>query len=263
MNLYATGASGTIGQHFVGVSPLVGRLNPYSYDVSSLESPGAVLHFASVVGVEKVNSDVAEARKVNVDGTTKLATDVYFNSDAKFVFASTSHVYEKSDLPLSEDTTLNPRSNYAIQKLEAELSCIEIFKDKPERLLILRIFSILGWSCGPKTLAASIIHHLENPANSSIKNGNDVRDFLSPKQVAAITSRLSGDHQAYGIVNVCSGSGLKVGDAASNFASQKGVSFISCEAGTSDTPILIGDNSKLRKLLGVDEINWTLDDFPQ
>lgn len=261
MNIYATGSTGTIGQHFTGVFPLEGRLLPYSYDATKLVSPAAVLHFASIVGVEKVNSNAEEARKVNVDGTIKLAKDVFHNTDAKFVFASTSHVYDKSHFQLHEYSELKPRSNYALQKLEAEIACKEIFKNSPERLLILRIFSILGWSCGPKTLAASIIHHLDNPELSPIKNGSDVRDFLSPKQVASISRSLSVNDKAFGIVNVCSGQGITVGEAASVFAAQRGSHFISCDEGTSDVPFLVGSNTNLKKLLGVDSLDWDLDDF--
>ncbi len=259
MSVYATGTTGTIGQHLKNVIPLRGRLYPYTLTLDQTDNLTSVLHLAAIVGSDQVNADIDYARKVNVDGTIKLAEEVFNNSNAKFVFASTSHVYEPSDRILTEDSNIKPHSNYAFQKFEAEEACREIFRNNSERLLILRVFSVLGWSCGPKSLAASIIRQINEPNSKVIKNGNDIRDFLSPKQIALISLQLCQNVSAHGIVNICSGMGRTVASAARQFSGEDA----SCEEGKSQIPFIVGDNERLKKFLGVDQLRWDLDDYEE
>ena len=259
MKKYATGMTGTIGQHLISSLPLSGRLYPYTFNLSSLEENSNLIHLAGIVGIDKVNAVLDSARKINVEGTARLASDFKKHCKGKFILVSSSHVYADSPSKLSENSSIEPHSNYALMKLEAEQACVEIFKEYPERLLIARVFSVLGYSCNSGSLAAAIKNSILT--GEPVSNGHDIRDFLSPKQVAYLLESLADSSSATGVVNVCSSLGLSVADVSRKFAEHLGEDQAAVNLSKSKTPYLVGENSRLLSMLGLKEIHWEFDDY--
>jgi nucleoside-diphosphate-sugar epimerase len=260
--IYATGRSGTIGRHLVNCFDL--RLDleetPFSSINFSAGEPSAVIHLGGIVGVEMVNSNAALANEVNVIGTIELAKYVRDFTSAKFIFVSTSHVYKQSNIKLREDSETHPISIYAKQKLKTEFELAEIFSSNPNRLLIARVFSVLGWSSNKNSLGGAIRGVLLDSNLGPVKNGADQRDFLSPKQVASTLRCLAVEKDAVGIVNVCTGRAISVQSASQVFAESMGLPHPEVKMENSAVPYLVGDNQYLLRLLQVDELSWNLDD---
>jgi nucleoside-diphosphate-sugar epimerase len=260
--IFATGMSGTIGQHLDGCIPLTLDLNSSNFKLEEYIEHHAeiVIHLAGIVGVEKVDKDLELAKRVNIFGTAELARQVRDYSDSKFVYVSSSHVYAKSNTTINEDYLTKPETNYAKMKLESEQTVRSIFQNCEERLLITRIFSILGWSSNPSSLGGSIQRSLRGEISKPIRNGNDQRDFISPKQAASLLVRLGRTKSATGIVNLCSGVPTLVKDAVATFAASAGKSSPSVILENSTTPYLVGDNSRMLNLLQLKKFEWNLDD---
>ena len=148
MLILATGTSGTIGKHFSS------HVSPISADLRNFNSVQTVL--GKLVGKIEVEKDLDNSRKINILGTKSLAEHFKSNFSGKFYYVSTSHVYACSKDPIDEEFETSPSTLYASQKLEAENLLKDIFSDSPDRLCILRLFSVLDWDTAPFTLGGGI-----------------------------------------------------------------------------------------------------------
>lgn len=142
--ILVTGATGLVG------SRLLPRLVKAGYDCSALVRGKEVAAGVTVVegdlfdpvtleeavkGIEAIihlaavfrSTDTDLIWKSNLEGTRNLINAVKSNApDARFIFASTSHVYNMSNPhPGREDDTLNPQHAYPASKVAAEKELLE------------------------------------------------------------------------------------------------------------------------------------------
>lgn len=257
--ILATGTSGTIG------SKLPKSVSPLTLDLSEkfLLDPGTtsakvVIHLAGVVGNVNVLKDPDYAYKVNVIGTLELARVIANYSDAKFVYVSSSHVYKKSLKKHRESSDVEPISVYAEQKAKSEQGVIEIFKNSPERLVIIRVFSLLDWTLPNFTLGGMARKIYLDQSQGKIKFSDDVRDFLSSRDVANGIYKISTDKNISGIINLCTGKEKSVGRAIEEMFSHTNFDGIKAllEPGNSEMPYIVGDNTKLLNLFPNQNLSW-------
>jgi len=249
MVIYATGTSGYIGSKLKNSTPLdIDLTNPKSFYKMEISPGSTIIHLAAIVGVNKVLEDPILARKVNIDGTLQFGEFVKNETDARFIYVSSSHVYKESETKLTEFSAVEPKSLYAKQKLEAEECLSEIYKNSSDRLLIARIFSILGRNMPSGTLGWAI-----ERANTGapLKYGDDLRDFSSAEESSKILEKLAIARWVTNILNVCSGKCRSVREAGCALRKELGLSseeniFL---PGRSSVPRICGDNSLLVKTL--------------
>ena len=250
--IFATGKTGTIGK-CLDKSVLELELDLLKVAQCKENLGGSVLlHLASVIEPHEVENDRSFAEAVNVDGTLQLAEKAMADGCTRFVFASTSHVYASKKSPLKELDPISPLSEYARQKREAEIGLLQIFSKDLSRLLILRIFSVLGLSMKAYTLGGTANRILHGEKNILIQNSSDIRDFMTPEQVAhalEIISKIETISEP--ILNLCTGKPSTVEHAVRillGHHSQKEYNskFL---PGFSKVPALVGDNSLARKYI--------------
>ena len=261
MNIFATGTSGTIGRHLQSkVMPITLDLEDLS-DIISVNFPkeGHLIHLAGVVGPAAVLADAQKAYTVNVSATLELAEVFKTKSQGKFIYVSTSHVYSPTSDEISETSPVSPPNPYAQQKLEAEVQLNELFMDSPERLCIARVFSVLDWDVAPFTLGGGVRKLTHEDSVYTLTNSEDIRDFLTPNRIAQSLLEIAITEKAFGVLNLCSGTGISVGDAARKMLSESG--FLVPEnriiPGHSSNPVIVGSNSKLRSILPNLALGWT------
>jgi len=262
MAIYATGASGTIGRNLSAKvisikldlqAPILGSSLPEFFEQDSL------IHLAGIVGPGLVDEDLDVAHQINVVGTLNLAERFLIGGGGRFIYVSTSHVYENSLEPIMETSSVNPISNYAKQKLKAEQGLMELFQHKQEKLCIARVFSVLDWDVAPFTLGGAISKLADPNSDYILRNSDDIRDFLTPSKIAEILEKISITNSLFGIVNLCSGIGTKVLDAAATMLAQKGCGVPAgrVEPGNSNAPFIVGDNSILKSHLLELDLRWS------
>jgi nucleoside-diphosphate-sugar epimerase len=257
--LYATGVTGTIGKH------LPADVIPVNIDLSSskeefinvdFENDSNLLHLAGVVGPSAVLKDIGYARSVNIEGTGYLAQEFLEKSDGIFYYVSTSHVYAPTSDLISESSPLSPANVYAEQKLEAETSLQRLFKLEARRLCIIRVFSILDWDVAPFTLGGAIRKLIDS--DYILSYSSDVRDFLTPKSTAEALYEIATAQTESRIINLCSASGISVGEAAKKMLRESGFDVaedkFSWESGPN--PYVVGDNSRLKSLHPRLSLSW-------
>jgi nucleoside-diphosphate-sugar epimerase len=153
---------------------------------------------------------------------------------------------------------VEPTTNYARQKLKAELELAQVFKESQEKLCVARVFSVLDWDVAPFTLGGAVSRLLDPDSDFVLKNGDDVRDFLTPKTIAATLESIAGIKSIFGTVNLCSGVGTKVSEAAKRMISTSGFETPTgrIEPGNSSAPIIVGVNSKLKSHFSDLHLHW-------
>jgi len=113
--------------------------------VEIIEQSDVIIHLAAVTNASNSfnNSDIEE---INITKTKKFIDTCNDNSDAKFIFPSSTSVYGvASDIVTEDDDSfLNPQSPYAESKIEIE----NYIKSKEIEYLILRLGTIFGNSTG-------------------------------------------------------------------------------------------------------------------
>ncbi len=262
MKTLVNGQSGTIGK-FISNSciKLPGDLRTKEQldNFKNLADNETVfIHLAGIVGNSLVEMDVLSSNRVNVEATIELGEVALKTGVKKFIYVSSSHVYGKSVGLINENFSTNPSSLYARQKLEAEKALLKIFAADPERLLIIRVFSILDFGMPSFTLGGAIENLIANPETAKLSNADDIRDFLTPKTVAK-NLELIAESEISGIYNLCSSKGETIADAASKMASSMGIilpktAFVQNGGGKTS---IVGDNTKLKKSVPNLELIWT------
>jgi nucleoside-diphosphate-sugar epimerase len=252
MKVISSGLSGTIGRHLSdkGITPLSQRLDQISIDVN-LGRSDIYFHLGGIVGPSLVLENLELSRQVNIKSVRELGLIARQRDIQKFVYVSTSHVYKPKNENINESDELEPINLYAEQKLEAENILREIYSDMPDRLLIIRVFSILGYDTKEFTLGGAILKLSKDP-NFELRNGNDIRDFLSPKQAADMIYRLGLTAETSTTINVCTGNGMSLVDAAHQMLSYRKLDFNpeNIRRENSQIPRIVGDSKKLGELLG-------------
>jgi nucleoside-diphosphate-sugar epimerase len=157
---------------------------------------------------------------------------------------------------ISESSPLSPANIYAEQKLEAETSLQRLFELEASRLCIIRVFSVLDWDVAPFTLGGAIKKLVDS--EFILSNSSDVRDFLTPKQVAGAVYEISSAKNASGVFNLSSGKATSVGVAVNYLLKLENikVSEGALIEGNSTIPSIVGDNSKLKSLLPKLTLDW-------
>lgn len=262
MSIFATGTTGTIGKH-LGNKAISLKLDLESesneFEARNFQPEDSYLHLAGIVGPANVEKDPKLSFRVNVESVIQLGEEFLKSKGAKFVFVSTSHVYSSSDSPITETHLTSPKSLYSQQKHSAELALLDIFTAQPDRLCIARVFSVLDWDVAPFTLGGGIAKLLDEKSDYVLSNCDDVRDFLTPRTIATTLIRICESPILSGLVNICSGQGTSVGQAARKMLGPdlSPNALERMQPGHSDTSMIVGDNSKLRSALSDLDLRWT------
>ena len=260
MKTYITGATGTIGKH------ISGDLRQIKIDLEKDLAPPlefapneefTFIHLAGKVGVEAVSRDVDLAFKVNVTSSRALAQECIKAGVQKFIYVSTSHVYQRSNELLDENSPINPTNVYSQQKRMAELAIIDAFSASPEQLVIARVFSILDWGTPEFTLGGAILKLLRGEI-SNLNAGKDLRDFLTPRKVASILMEITANTHLSGIVNICSSNPISIAAAAGRMLEEAGKPELALKiiSEHSMNPIIVGSNQKLKKAIPNLDLQW-------
>jgi nucleoside-diphosphate-sugar epimerase len=256
-NFLATGKTGTIGRHL--------SQNIKSLDIDLLrirEFKGnlnnqTIIHLAGSVGIQKVQRDPILSHAVNVDGTFELAERALSDGCLKFIFVSTCHVYAPKDGLLNEDDNLDPINEYALQKFYAEQGLLKIYSQRPNQLLILRVFSVLDLYTKRESLGGQVRALLEGHEQTIIRNSSDLRDFMTPKQVATAIEELATKHSiSETILNICTSKKTTVQQAVKKLVGSELFESLKDRIipGHSQNPVIVGDSSLLKKYVPIDSV---------
>tara|TARA_B100000614_G_scaffold178427_1_gene159317 strand:- start:1729 stop:2640 length:912 start_codon:yes stop_codon:yes gene_type:complete len=223
--------------------------------------PDHVYHLAGQADVRASWEDPLMTFRVNAEGTLNVLRACQLSNVKRVICISSAEVYgsvEESDLPITERHAINPSNPYAASKSAAEVLCKQM---NSQGLQIMRARSFNHFGPGQKEnfVVAALTKRMllaQQLEQSEILVGNlaTIRDFTDVRDVVRAYRLILTKGEGGNVYNVCSGIGRKISELATTLLSKIN-SELELKLDTklqrpSDTPVLIGDYSKLHKQTG-------------
>ena len=175
------------------------------------------------------------------------------NNGKKAIYIGTYVEYSFDNIPAKEYDRLNPTTIYAKCKNYlreiAELYC----KSNNIDFCWSRVFNTYGENDNNTRLFPYIVNSLKNDEKVSINYSQLEKDYIYAGDIAKILSLIINSNIS-GIINICSGKGLKLKDLAMMIAEKLGkVNLLELKELSTNEPLkTIGDNSRI-----VNELKFT------
>ena len=163
-----------------------------------MEGVDAVVHLAAVPSVVESFAYPLETAEINVKGTLAVLEAARLEDVESVVFSSSSAVYgDGHPLPLKEDLTPRPLSNYAVTKVAGEHFMKVYSEVYGIKTVSLRYFNVYGPRQNPESEYAAVIPKfigalLRGEAPVIYGDGKQTRDFIYVKNYLAIRSWKEG-----------------------------------------------------------------------
>jgi GDP-4-dehydro-6-deoxy-D-mannose reductase len=178
-------------------------------------NPDVVYHLAGIAFVPEAEEDFERTLKINVAGTANVVKGCIeqLSGRAKLIFVSSAEVYgavKLSELPITENTPVNPSNNYSLSKRMAEMVVERRLRSGEVAAAIARPFNHIGPGQDSRFVSASFalqlarIAHGMAPAVMQVGNLSARRDFSDVRDIVRGYRALAcGDY--LGIYNLGSG----------------------------------------------------------
>jgi len=225
----------------------------------SIRNVDVVFHEAAQVSVPLSMDDPLHTDDVNVRGTLNLLAAASDEKVERFVYASSSSVYgDPRNLPVTEDSPLQPLSPYAASKIAGEAYCTSFCKARGLPTVCLRYFNVFGPRQGSNGYAsvipAFIRSLLEHKPMTIFGDGSQTRDFVHVDDVVeANTLALTADTAVGEAINIGSGKSVSIAELANMLGEISGVKSVApvhAAARKGDVKHSVADINNAQRLLG-------------
>ena len=246
MRILVTGGAGFIGshlvEHFQGSAEIVvldnlrsgylqnldgfshtfveGRVTDRDAVDRAMKGVDLVFHLAAMISVPESMIAPQECVTTNVLGLLNVLESATAAGTKKVVLASSAAIYgDNPTVPKTEDMVPEPKSPYAITKLDGEYY-LEMFRREGRlNTASLRFFNVFGPRQDPGSAyaAAVPIFMRQAFANQDITifgDGEQTRDFVYVKDVVAALVHVGSHHDLHGTYNVGYGMSMSVKNLA-------------------------------------------------
>lgn len=173
-------------------------------------------HMAAIASVQKSVSHWLDSHNVNLTGTINIFLEAA-TRNVPVVYASSAAIYgDPEDLPIAENSLVNPTSPYGLDKYACELQAKLFAKIHNLKTIGLRFFNVYGTRQDPHSPYSGVISiFLERITNNQPLNvygdGSQERDFVFIEDVINILVKAEGfvslEAKTY---NVCTGEGVSI-----------------------------------------------------
>ena len=246
-----------------------------------------VIHFAGLKSVKDSINKPLSYWETNVSGTINLVKVMDMFNCRKIIFSSSASIYGLQNKGLlREDSSIDPITPYGLTKASIEKFLKDVFTSSEGKwnIINLRYFNPIGAHCSG-LIGEEITENTNNifpllieSAFSSTKGlqiyGNDwdtfdgtcVRDFIHVMDVADAHIRafkfLSDKYSLFLSLNIGTGKGTSLMELIKTFekVNRLNVEYIFSKRRVGDTPFVVADNFKAKKILGW-EPSRTLEDM--
>ena len=200
--------------------------------------PDAVVHLAGMAFAPDAKMDPTEAFRVNVGGTAALFEALrQIGIRPAVLVVGSSEVYgspSQRDLPLTEDSAIDPIHPYALSKIAEEAVAIEASARYGFPVVVTRSFNHAGPGQRPVFVVPAMARRvvaMKRGETSCVRAGNvdvrrdltDVRDVVRAYRL--LLERVAGGSAAAGpsVVNVASGEAVSIRSLIADLCSIAGV----------------------------------------
>jgi len=181
-----------------------------------------VFHLAAMISVPESMEKPIECMEINSIGTLVLLEEAARAGVKKLVLSSSAAIYGDNPItPKVETLRPEPKSPYAISKLDGEFFCGMFAAEGRLQTTCLRYFNVFGPrqdAKNPYAAAVPIFIELARKNEPIVIHGDgrQTRDFVFVKDVVAANVFFAMKSEASGVFNVAYGQGLAIHDLANS-----------------------------------------------
>ena len=179
-----------------------------------------VFHLAALVSVPESMLQPVECNEINTTGTLIILEEAAKAGVKKLVFSSSAAIYGDNPVVPKVETMLpEPKSPYAITKLDGEFYC-RMFADAGRlQTACLRYFNVFGPRQNPNSQYAAAVpifiqRALRQEPISIHGDGEQTRDFIHVRDIAAANAFFATESSANGVFNVANGQSISIKNLA-------------------------------------------------
>ncbi len=177
-----------------------------------------VFHLAAMISVPESMQKPIECNELNTTGTLVVLEEAARAKVKKLVFSTSAAIYGDNPVTPKVETMLpEPKSSYAITKLDGEFYC-KMFADEGRlQTACLRYFNVFGPRQDPKSQYAAAVpifidHAVKNEPITIHGDGEQTRDFIYVKDIAAANAFFATQSPATGVFNVAYGQRITINE---------------------------------------------------
>jgi len=179
-----------------------------------------VFHLAAMISVPESMDKPIECVEINAQGTLNVLQEAAAAEVKKLCFSSSAANYgDNPTVPKLETMIPEPKSPYAVTKLDGEYYCKMFSNEGRLQTACMRYFNVFGPRQDPgSAYAAAIpifIHKaIRNEPITIFGDGEQTRDFIFVKDIVAANVYLSEHADLAGVFNVAYGKRQTINDIA-------------------------------------------------
>jgi UDP-glucose 4-epimerase len=246
MKVLVTGGAGFIGSHIVEhfqgkaeVRVLDNLRSGHKYNLANcphefiegsildretvrraVQSVDYVFHLAAMISVPESMAKPVECNEINTAGTLVVLEEAAEAGVKKLVLSTSAAIYGDNPVTPKVETMLpEPKSPYAITKLDGEFYCKMFADEKRLQTACLRYFNVFGPRQDPNSQYAAAVpifidRALRNEPIMIHGDGEQTRDFVFVKDIVAANVFFATASPATGVFNVAYGRRITIKELA-------------------------------------------------
>ena len=175
-----------------------------------------IFHLAAMISVPESMAKPIECNELNTNGTLVVLEEAAKAGVKKLVLSSSAAIYgDNPVVPKVETMFPEPKSPYAITKLDGEYYCRMFAAEGKLQTACLRYFNVFGPRQDPKSQYAAavpiFIHRaLKDEPITIYGDGEQTRDFIYVKDIAAANVYAAMQPDVAGVYNVAYGAKITI-----------------------------------------------------
>jgi UDP-glucose 4-epimerase len=179
-----------------------------------------IFHLAAMISVPESMQKPIECNEINAVGLLNVLEEASAAKVKKLSLSSSAAIYGDNPItPKLESMVPEPKSPYAITKLDGEYYCKMFHDEKRINTVCLRYFNVFGPRQDPKSQYAAAVpifidRAIKNEPITIFGDGEQTRDFIYVKDIAAANVYFATHPSHTGVFNVAYGKKISINDLA-------------------------------------------------
>jgi len=179
-----------------------------------------IFHLAALVSVPESMEKIEECIELNATGTITVLEEAARAGVKKLCFSSSAACYgDNPVVPKQETMPPEPKSPYAVTKLDGEFYCGIFAQEGKLNTAAMRYFNVFGPRQNPNSAYAAdvpifIDRAVKNEPITIYGDGEQTRDFIFVKDIVAANVFLAMNENCTGVFNVAYGGRMTINELA-------------------------------------------------